>query len=75
MSEFFSTFGGMSFVGFMVLIFFFGKELLKLKKENKQLHQDLEAIMQVVPTLSSEQLETLKQIELDKEEKTECQKL
>lgn len=73
MNELFSTFGAMAFIAFMALLFFLGKEYLKLKKENAQLHQDLEAIMQVVPKLGSEELTTFVENN-DKEEKTECQK-
>lgn len=73
MASTFSTFGVMAFIAFMVLLFFLGKEYLKLKKENAQLHQDLESIMQVVPKLSSEELTNLVE-NIDKEEKTECQK-
>ena len=52
-------------VGFAIVT----KEAMKLKKENQQLHKDLDFVLQHVPTASIKELEQIKLEYLNEEEK------
>ena len=74
MAEFLTGFGAIAFIAIGLLILAFIREYNKLKLENTQLHKDYEAIIQLVPTISSEELETLKTQIIESEETNTCQK-
>ena len=61
MSSLFGTFGALAFLMLLTIIFLLGREFLKLKKENTHLKSENEALLNLIPTLSSEELETLKE--------------
>ena len=59
MTALLSTFGAMAFGAMAMIIFIIGKEFTKVKNENKQLHKDLDQIMQLIPNLSSSELDQI----------------
>ena len=74
MTALLSTFGAMAFGTMAMIIFIMGREYSKLKTENKQLHNDLDSIMQIMPNISSEELEAINDKFIQTEEIIPCQK-
>lgn len=60
--------GVISFVVVVVLTFALAKDNTNLKKENQQLHKDLDFVLQHVPAAGVEELEQIKMEYLNEEE-------
>lgn len=65
--------GIICFIALAVCFAVVTKEAMKLKKENQELHKDLNFVLQHVPSANVEEIEQMK-LEYLNEEETPCQK-